>query len=395
MALDLNGKLKGGTVIIAAMIFIMVMAALVIFVMPEDRSGNYVALHHFAGWDGAGPNGILVLSNGTVIGTASAGGQYGQGTLYTMSGTSFVLLSSCYANGSAPAQAPAAYMDDIHLYGLTSDGGAFGAGTAYAVMADGSGWTVLASFGGSNGSGPVAAPALSADGTHLYCALGQSGLGYGTIVSVDTGSGEIKVLHQFSGGADGALPYSPLLLADDVLYGMTYSGGNGYGTVFCVGTDGTGFQVLHAFTGSDGASPRLGGLILDSHGTLYGTTSSGGLNGQGTVFSLHEDGSNFTLLHSFTGKDGGAPLCSLVYNNATHLFYGTASQGGSGYGTLFQMNGDGSGFTVLFSFANSLGSMPSGPLLVSADGKTLYGTATAGGGNGLGVIYAYGLSAGH
>jgi uncharacterized repeat protein (TIGR03803 family) len=398
MALDVKGRLKDGPLIVLVLIVVvMVLAALVIFVMPDERSGNYAVLHHFSASDGAGPNGIALLGNGTgIIGSASAGGQYGQGTVYRIGENAFTLLRICDANGSNPAQGPVASVDNARLFGLTTDGGDLGAGTAYTMFVNGSGWMRLASFGGSNGSGPVAAPALSGDGTQLYCALGQSGLGYGTIVSVDSASGAISVLYRFAGGSDGALPYSPLLLSEDNshLYGMTYSGGNGYGTVFRVGTNGSDYRVLHAFTGSDGANPRLGGLCLDSHGTLYGTTSSGGLNGQGTVFSLHDDGSNFTVLHSFAGKDGSIPLSTLVYNNATHLFYGTASQGGSGYGTLFQMSGDGSNFSVLFNFISTFGSMPTGPLLVDEKGKTLYGVATAGGANGLGVLYAYGLSSG-
>jgi uncharacterized repeat protein (TIGR03803 family) len=366
--------------------------------MPEESSGNYAALHHFSGWDGASPGGIVIDANGTdIYGATAAGGAYDQGVIFRLNDHGYTLLRSCdMANGSVPAQGVALSADG-RLYGLALQGGLLGAGSAYSLLSNGSVFALVASFGGANGSAPVAQATLSDDGW-LFCALGQSGeRGFGTLISINTDNGDVTVLHQFQGGSDGALPYSPLTMSEDglTLYGMTYSGGSGYGTVFSIGVDGTGYQVLHAFAGSDGAYPQLGGLCLDSHGTLYGTTSSGGLNGKGTVFSMHVDGSHFAVLHSFLGSDGSAPLSTLVYSNATHLFYGTASQGGQGSGTIYQMSGDGSNFTVLFNLSAPLGSLPTGPLVLDEKGSILYGTASAGGANGLGVVFGYRLSGGH
>ena len=84
-----------------------------------------------------------------------------------------------------------------------------------------------------------------------------------------------------------------MILSGNTLYGVATSGGtNGNGTVFALNTDGTDFTVLHCFTAtdpstgtnSDGALSQAG-LILSGN-TLYGTTYFGGSSGNGTVFSL-------------------------------------------------------------------------------------------------------------
>jgi len=172
-----------------------------------------------------------------------------------------------------------------------------------------------------------------------------------------------KNLHSFtafisSTNNDGAYPQTGLILSDNALFGTARSGGNsGYGTVFKVNPSGTGFTNLHSFAGSpnDGANPYAG-LILSSN-TLFGTTAFGGSSGYGTVFAVNTNGTGFTNLYSFTAlnqnyftnSDGAYPLGGLILSGNT--LYGTAVQGGSsGNGTVFAVNADGTGFTNLHSF---------------------------------------------
>jgi uncharacterized repeat protein (TIGR03803 family) len=212
--------------------------------------------------------------------------------------------------------------------------------------------------------------------------------------------------------SDGGYPLAGLVLSSSTLYGTTLRGGSsGKGTVFKVNTDGTGFTVLHAFseglraytnvygeayyTNSDGAYP-YGGLILSGN-TLYGTAGEGSSGGNGTVFKVNTDGTEFTTLHSFTASvldsdtnspiyysytnsDGAGPLAGLILSGDT--LYGTANEGGSyRYGTVFAVNTDGTGFSNLHSFNYSRdGAWPSGGLLSS--GNTLYGTTAEGGSAG-------------
>jgi uncharacterized repeat protein (TIGR03803 family) len=211
------------------------------------------------------------------------------------------------------------------------------------------------------------------------------------------------LLHSFTGDSDGGSPQAGLILSGNTLYGTTdFGGSSSNGIVFAINTDGTGFTNLHSFTASfgsypfyannDGANP-LDGLILSGN-TLYGTTDSGGMYGDGTIFSINTNGMSFTNLYSFTAtsypgfpytnSDGGSPLGGLVLSDNT--LYGTTKFGSSsGRGAVFAINTDGTGFTNLYSFIGTGGSNPEAGLIVS--GNTLYGTTFAGGSSGYGNVF--------
>src|SRR6266850_1256950 len=146
------------------------------------------------------------------------------------------------------------------------------------------------------------------------------------------------------------------------------------------------FTTLHSFTYSDGADPYAG-LILSGN-TLYGTAPYGGSAGYGAVFKVNSDGTGFTNLYSFAGfTNGGAyPYAGLILSGNT--LYGAAESGGnSGYGMVFKINTDGTSFTNLYIFTGgSDGGNPYGGLILLGD--TLYGTASAAG-NGFygGTVY--------
>jgi uncharacterized repeat protein (TIGR03803 family) len=383
--------------LVAILVSMTVVAAAIIFLVPEDRSGNFRVIRQFGGWDGAGPSAAPALLGGSLYGAACGGGQRGAGTIFAVGsqGEGFALLRSFdQANGTAPVQGPVPSLDGKVLYGITPQGGAFGGGAAYRICANGTGYQVIASFGGVNGSVPLGQAALSADGAILFCALSQSGqFGRGTIAAVGLQGGSVAALHHFS-GADGAFPIGGLLLdsSGTTLYGTASAGGTGDGTVFRIGTDGAGFEVLHAFTGYDGAMPSAG-LCADGHGLLLGTTAMGGLSGGGTVFSIDANGS-FALLHSFS-TEGSAPSAALAYSNSTHFFYGTAAQGGkAAQGSLFRIAGDGTGFAVLFDFGGVFGGTPGG-ICIDQGSAVIFGTAGGEGANGVGVLWSYTLSGGH
>jgi uncharacterized repeat protein (TIGR03803 family) len=128
-----------------------------------------------------------------------------------------------------------------------------------------------------------------------------------------------------------------------------------------------------------------------SGNTLYGTTYQGGSgrgsSGKGTVFAVNTNGTGFTVLHSFTGSsDGANPYGGLILSGNT--LYGMANLGGSrGMGTVFAVNTDGTGFTNLYNFNGSRdGANPYGGLILS--GNTLYGTAYGGGSSGYGTVFS-------
>src|SRR5262249_3351995 len=82
-------------------------------------------------------------------------------------------------------------------------------------------------------------------------------------------------LWDFTGGADGSNPYTPLLAAGDGLYGVSIFGcTNGVGALGSY-TANTGVVELHGFSGGDGAFPT-GTPVMNSAGALIGTTRYGG-----------------------------------------------------------------------------------------------------------------------
>src|ERR1019366_8418966 len=187
------------------------------------------------------------------------------------------------------------------------------------------------------------------------------------------------VMHSFTNGVDGATPLAGLIQASDGnFYGATLHGlGASLGTLFRL-TPANVFTTLHAFGGGDDGGNPLASLMQGSDGNLYGTASTGGSNGVGTVFSLSTNGL-FTPLWSFNATNGTYPAGSLVQGSDGKL-YGTASAGGThDLGTVFSLSTNGS-FNSLVSFDNTRGAYPSNGLVQAADGA-FYGTAASGGTN--------------
>ena len=112
------------------------------------------------------------------------------------------------------------------------------------------------------------------------------------------------------------------------------------------------YQILRSFGFPDlGAEPEAS-LIQGSDGALYGTTYAGGKDGGGTVFRMNRDGSGHTVLHHFSGAsdDGLYPTARLL-EASDGMLYGTTSWGGSNQsGAVFKLNKDGTGFEALLSF---------------------------------------------
>ena len=367
----------------------------------------------FTNSDGFGPRAGLILSGSTLYGTASQGGSAGNGTVFRVNrdGSGFTnLYSFTRGSGSFPnvTNMDGAYpvagltLSGNTLYGTAEYGGGSGNGTVFRVNNDGSGFTNLHNFAGSS-DGAFPASGLVLSGNILYGTAEYGGSsGAGTVFALDTDGSGFTTLHGFTGGSDGGYPVAGLVVSGNTLYGTAYSGGSSdAGTVFAVNTDGTGFTALHSFaslyyndaidayTNSDGAGPQAG-LVL-SGDTLYGTASQGGNGGNGAVFAVNTDGTGFMNLHSFAdGSDGAYPVAGLVLLGNT--LYGTAEEGGSSdYGTVFRVNGDGTGFTPLHSFAgySSDGAYPMAGVILS--GNTLFGTAESGGSSDYGTVFSLSL----
>ena len=157
-------------------------------------------------------------------------------------------------------------------------------------------------------------------------------------------------------------------------------------------------SVLHIFGGapSDGGTPAAG-LIMDSSGNFYGTTTAGGVNNSGTVFELVNSSGSYSekVLYSFAGSqpsgDGGNPYSSLIMDSSGNL-YGTTVNGGlNGVGTVFELVNSSGTYSekVLYSFSQYAGGdgvRPYAALVMDSSGN-LYGTTQGGGANGAGAVF--------
>jgi uncharacterized repeat protein (TIGR03803 family) len=366
----------------------------------------FTVLHSFTGGsDGAQPYAGLILSGNTLYGTAWEGGSSGYGTVFAVNtnGTGFTTLHS-FTGGSDGARPYAGViLSGNTLYGTAADGGSSGNGTVFKVNTNGAGFTILDSFigGGLNvytniGDAPFGGLILSGNTLYGTTAYGGS-FGGGTVFAVNTDGTGLTTPYSFNSGVnDGVQPYAGLILSGNTLYGTTIFGASSFdGTVFAVNTDGTGYRTLHNFTGGSDGSEPFSGLILSGN-TLYGTAVGGGSSGTGTVFKLNTDGTGFTILYSFTAvpaypgpyinSDGAAPQAGLILSGNT--LYGTAGSGGSsGKGTVFKLNTDGTSFSNLHSLnGSSDGAGPVAGLILS--GNTLYGTTFEGGSFGGGTVFS-------
>ena len=347
---------------------------------------RYSVLRAFARVGGnPNPNADLVLSGGTLYGTAET-------SVFRINtdGTGFATIAPRMLEGANGGIVSSGNT----LYGTTYSGENAPTpdyGRVFKVNTDGTAFAVLKSFNGGDDGGLVwAAPVLS--GPTLYGTANTDGSsGYGTLFRVNTDGTGFAVLRSFS--YDAGHPQGGMAISSGTLYGtLTYDNVNGIaGKVFQINTDGSNFAILKNFIGTDGRYP-LSGLVI-SGATLYGTTYYGGSGspgiGAGTVFKINTDGIGFTVLKRFGGgTDGANPAGDLVVSGG--MLYGTTSSGGiSNYGTLFQLSLDGGQYTVLKRFRGNDGANPSAGLVCS--GTALYGTTLRGGSSNQGVVFAFSL----
>jgi uncharacterized repeat protein (TIGR03803 family) len=421
-----------------------------LMVLHTFNAGAYDPSAIYTNSDGADPNSVL-MSNNTLYGTAYYGGTNGSGRVFKLNtdGTGLTNLHTFAADGIEIIDSYANYTNSDGanpgglilagntLYGTTAYGNTNGSGTVFKLNIDGTGFTNIYSFSaltvpviGTNSDGAVPVAGLIISNNTLFGTTFYGGTnGNGTVFKVNTDGTGFTNLHTFAASTGsipnvtnsaGAHPSCVLALSGNTLFGTTFYGGtNGNGIVFKLNTDGTGFTNLHTFAADTGKYPDVtnsdgahsGGPLLLSGDTLYGAAFHGGTNGNGTLFAFNTDGTGFTNLHTFaagpgkypnvTNSDGSSPAIDFILSNNT--LYGTATYGGNfGFGTVFAINIDGTGFTNLHNFpalsgnsgiygngTNSDGAGPSGALVIA--GNTLYGLAYEGGTNGNGTVFALGL----
>jgi len=343
---------------------LMIVIVILIFVPGAWAASNYKVLYRFTGGaDGSTPSGVVFDAAGNLYGTTYSGGAYGWGSVFQLTpnpdGTWTQRVLYSFQNTMDDGRNPNA--------GLVFDA----AGNLYGTI------TCVAC--GSNDQGGAFVLTPNPDGTWT-----ESTIAF------------------FDWYWSGAPPHAMIFDAAGNIYGTTSEGIDIAGSVYELkaGTAASvslpsywQLDVLHRFNWNDGSEP-LATLVFDASGNLYGTTSHGGRRGGGNVFRVTpEPGGSWkeTAIHNFSGgKDGGLSTASLIFDAAGNL-YGTASVGGTyGYGVAFKLTpGPLGGWKerVLHSFKGGQnGASPNSGLVFDTAGN-LYGTASAGGLYGYGVVF--------
>jgi len=211
----------------------------------------------------------------------------------------------------------------------------------------------------------------------------------GVIFQFDPATSIFTKKFDFDGVANGAMPYGSLIQASDgKLYGMTNQGGaNDVGVLFQYDPTTSTFTKKLDFNTSNGANP-WGSIIQASDGNLYGTTNYGGLNGAGVLFKYDPATSTYAKMVDFNDTNGDYPQCSLMQASNGKL-YGITTYGGKNRdGSLFEYNLGSNTYSKMIDlfYLNGYGSY--GSLVQASDGK-LYGVTGGGAGYGYGVLFQY------
>lgn len=258
-------------------------------VFRVTKSGVETMLYSFkGGTDGALPTAGLLEFGGMFYGTTESGGASNQGTVYSITpdGTTEKVLHS-FAGGSTDGARPAAALLEYNgiFYGTTTMGGATQRGSVFSITPAGVENT-LHFFGVTNNDGIQPQSALIVHNGIFYGTTYFGGSNnVGTVFSI-TPTGKESVIHSFNYETDGSIPKTALLEVNGVFYGTTLSGGHeGYGTVYGLNPSSGNVNVLHSFTGgTDGAAP-VAALIQGADGYLYGVTA-GQAHIPSTIFKI-------------------------------------------------------------------------------------------------------------
>jgi uncharacterized repeat protein (TIGR03803 family) len=321
-----------------------------------------------------------------------------------------------------------------NLYGTASQGGSYSdstSGIGYGVVfevtpqQDGT-WTetVLYSFqGGVDGADPEGGALLFDSVGNLYGTTKWGGAddigGYnnGTVFELSPASNgqwteQVLTIFCYWAGlcnpteGEGANPSDGVTFdSGGNLFGTTRVGppsylGPGIGTVLELGPPSVWSQSWpHNFQGgpSDGATPE-GGLVVDSTGAFYGTTSAGGNStlspDSGTVFKLAL-GTNGkwsdSILYNFCSQpgcfDGSHPTTGVVFDQAGNLYGTTLNGGPENAGIVFRLTPQGDGTwreSVLYEFQGSINGY--GPVGLTVDSSGNLYVVAAGGTSGNGMV---------
>ena len=362
---------------------------------------------------------VIEDANGDLFGTSQSGGTFFAGAVWEDlpgSNSPITLVSFNGTNGAAPAAG--LLMDSSgDLFGTTTNGGSYDDGTVFELVNNGGNYslTTLVSFDGADGANPIGGLAMDSNGNLLGTTSNGGGQdNAGTVFEIMAGTHALNVLKAFDfqdNSINGLYPAAALCEdSNGDFFGTTTEGGGVYdndtndGAVFELVNNGGTYSFQHIavnFNGISDGRQLEGGLIVNSNGDLFGTTTFGQSEGTdfdaGTVFELTPNGLqggdptytvNTLATFSDVNNTGIYPAGGVIMDSQGDLF-GTTSQGGTGgRGTVFEVPAGSVSQvpTVLYSFSAEVGNGPPAALIQDSNGN-LIGTTSAGGLHSCGTIF--------
>ncbi|HTS08610.1 MAG TPA: Ig-like domain-containing protein [Candidatus Eisenbacteria bacterium] len=385
-------------------LFLVVFSAVLLLGARLAVAQTESVLYSFTGTpDGQTPTSRLTFHNGNLYGTTHDGGAYGQGSVFQLvpngSGGwkettiySFCPGGAACVDGANPYYAYLTFDSAGNMYGTAFNGGTLGNGLIFELSPSGSGWlqTVLYNFANSpDGANPI--NGLIMDG---------SGNLYGTTYAGGAagGNGSIFEMSKTAGGWIETPLYSISSNGSGLIIDST---GNIFGTsfnnVFKLTSNGQGgyiFSTLFSFNpakaATQGSNP-MGTLAFDSAGRLWGTTEAGGANNDGVVYRLTKGSNGWTqaVMGSFNQTYGTNPTAGLVFDSTGNMFGTTQLGGVYGGGTVYEISPNGKTYTPRIVFRfNGTDGGGIDAPVILDSTGILYGTSYTGGTVGAGTVFA-------
>ncbi len=354
-----------------------------VFRLGKDGSGFQI-LKHFTNspTDGALPGRLMEASDGRLYGVTGAGGATGEGTAFTLrkDGSDYRVLRS-FSSADGFGNSPSGLTEglDGKLYGVHQYGGTTDQGCAYSLSKDGLSFEIFPfgaywPFKGAPNSSLARAPDGSLYGT-TCCDGYRDPFDFGSVYVLAGGPG---FLFKFDDtGGDGRSPSSPVLVTSNgLLFGTTPNGGRyGQGAAFRLKSDGTGYTILRHYGGVPADPSGGGAFVLGRDGALYCSSGGGGSNGFGTVYCMNQDGSGLTVLRHFRSVTPEPKTPRGLLEGSDGYLYGSAGGGSNDVGTLFRLDKTGGSFQVLRHFRNAEGEAQQPGTLIEGRDGALYGLA--------------------
>jgi len=367
-------------------------------IIEYDITGNTVTKKFdFDGSNsGKNPEGDFIeATNDKLLGLTYSGGSKGNGVLFEFdinSSTFSKKVDFDAANLGKNLNGTLIKTTLGKVIGVANSGGMSGYGTIFDYNYAGNTITKTIDFNNtSNGDYPYGSFVKASDG-YLYGTNSYDGQNYvGTLFKIDPSTNILTKIVDF-GGANGGYPYEGLTVAaNGKLYGTTSSdGADGNGTIYEYDPNLNTFTVRYNFTTATGyLSESM--MTLAPNGKLYGTTNSGGANDQGVIFEYDPITNTYIDEVDFDGtNNGGYPVAGLTLSNNGKMYGVTSSGGLNGDGCIFEYNFGKQNVTKVFDFSNNTsGSSPMTGLTLASNGKMYGMTYTGGANNYSGTLYEF------